>query len=217
MRRLLPALLVVLCGRAWAVTPPSSGCPPMTNANLFVSWSDTYESCSQLGGACSPGVPVTFEVRPFAYSFDCAPHTFTWDFGDGNVAFGRKVVHGFVTSGIHEVKVRVQRSDALVTLNERVEVGHPYLTPLELFADPHMVDFVPVPQTFRFTVFPAIDSEWEWNFGDGTAARGAETVRVHTFARPGKYIVRLRNVPTGRELTTIVTVNPSPRRRPSRR
>jgi PKD repeat protein len=59
------------------VTAPS--CPTMTASNVGAS-----SSCGFAGSPCAVGSNITFGVTQFGYSFGCAPHTLTWNFGDGS-------------------------------------------------------------------------------------------------------------------------------------
>ncbi|HSP14465.1 MAG TPA: PKD domain-containing protein [Thermoanaerobaculia bacterium] len=84
---------------------PPNPCGTLASNNLLISYTGN-QGCTT-PNACKNGEAITFKVDPYLYSFTCAPHQFTWNFGDGSSASGSQVTHSFSTAGSHNVTVTV--------------------------------------------------------------------------------------------------------------
>ncbi len=107
-------------------TPPTpTGCPTMVaNANVFFTYRNASNTCTQTGGSCAPGEAITFTATGFNYDFGCASHTFTWSFGDNGTASGQSVSHSFA-SGTYSVRLTISNPSQPggVTVTQSVSVG----------------------------------------------------------------------------------------------
>jgi PKD repeat protein len=96
--------------RRHSASPPvTNPCLLMTSDNVYVAYTNTSDSCSSGGAAACPvGDPLTFQAFAYLYSFDCAAHTFSWDFGDNTTAVGRSVVHAYAAPGVYAVRATIR-------------------------------------------------------------------------------------------------------------
>src|SRR5207302_9801092 len=108
------------------------GCqPPMTaGANVFIVYSNASSSCSNTGGVCAPNEPISFLAGSFNYDFNCAAHTFSWTYGDGNTGSGKSVSHTYASPGPYTVSLTIANGGQSVTMSSTVNVdvgngGHP--------------------------------------------------------------------------------------------
>ncbi len=115
---------------------------------------------------------------------------YTWQFGDGSIAYGRNVSHRYTAPGVYRVILTVidnLNSTSTCYKEIRIENRKPS-------AD---FEFYPEkPKTGEKITFKDLSSDmdgniisWHWDFGDGTAANGRNA--SHAYAKPGSYKVRL--------------------------
>jgi PKD repeat protein len=143
-----------------------------------------------------PGETVTFTAAPSTDPLGDGL-TYTWRFGDGGSAQGRSVEHTYADPGNYTVELTVAddrgRTD---TVTQTVLVGTPNRAPTARLAvtdaagDP--VDEAEIGSTVRFSAEGSTDPDgddlaYEWAFGDGAGATGAEA--AHTYAEPGLHTV----------------------------
>ncbi|KAA0003832.1 MAG: PKD domain-containing protein, partial [Thermoplasmata archaeon] len=117
---------------------------------------------------------------------------YTWDFGDGNIAYGYKTTHVYTISGNHTITLLMKKSDG-----DFITVSH-YLNMLD--GEPN-VDFywspeTPTTQEIVYFFDNSTDPDgyediynWTWVFGDGSVAYGKNV--THRFADDGTYDVTL--------------------------
>ncbi|HUR69853.1 MAG TPA: PKD domain-containing protein, partial [Candidatus Thermoplasmatota archaeon] len=137
------------------------------------------------------------------------PLDLSWDFADGTHARGPTASHAFAQAGEYSVKLRVVNTAGLWDEDSvlvRIVATDRAPTVALRVADASGV------ATLRGTMgapltFEAITSDAEgsiatvdWDFGDGSTARGASA--THAFAAPGAYDVRVRVVDGAGQVAT---------------
>ncbi len=199
MKTLLAALLVFAGGVARAGS--FGACGPMTPSNVFFVFHGASTSCSPLSSPCNAGEMIEFHVSTNGYNFDCAPHTFQWDFGDGTTATTRETVHAYSFPGVYFVSVTITAPSSQVGLTRELTVASIDPPPPPLTATRIS------PRGFRFTLSPALPvGEWTWDFGDGTIEHGPEPERTHVYPRGGTFTVRVTSNVHPASYTITVTV-----------
>ncbi len=134
--------------------------------------------------AGNEGDTFTFQVAAADPGGD--PLTFAWDFGDGSTESGASVSHVFADDGAYDVIVTVSDDDgASTTAGLQVLVAN--VSPL--------IQGISAPQsagegdevTFVASATDPGDDTitFQWDFGDGTTAEGAQV--THTYADDGDY------------------------------
>jgi PKD repeat protein len=194
-----------------ADTPPPVGCPTMTANNIAVAFNGTASNCSSGSPQqCNNGESIQFDATSFAgYDFNCSPHQFAWNFGDGGTATGKSPVHAFTTSGPHLVTVTISNStqsnfSRQTTVNTGA-AGCGTITNLSLFIDYHNPTNTCGPLTtaqctagepISFTIgqFGNYDMNcaphtFDWDFGDGSPHGSGKDV-VHQYALAGTYMAK---------------------------
>jgi PKD repeat protein len=115
---------------------------------------------------------------------------YEWNFGDGTTATGAKVVHTYTQVGSFTISLTVTNSSGLTaTATHAIQIEAQPLTAV-ITAPSTAVANQPI--TLRATGSSAGVGQitgYDWNFGDGTTAKG-EAV-VHTFTQAGSYNVTL--------------------------
>lgn len=161
-----------------------------------------------------PASPSTFQSVLFdASSSTFSPTnpivTYRWDFGDGDVAFGRQVSKSFETSGRHAIRLTVfDAAGRSQSLTQEITVN-PLPGPAAQF------DFSPddptVGETVRFNGARSTASagativSYVWDFGNGQTATGQSAST--TYSAPRTYVVLLTVTDSfGRTNTTQQTV-----------
>ena len=90
------------------VAGSGSSCPTMTTSNVYFGFNGPTSGCTTSSGDCSTTEDVQFTVFGLGYNFDCATHTYTWNFGDGTAsATGKQLTHKFASAGSFNVAVTV--------------------------------------------------------------------------------------------------------------
>ncbi|UEM25191.1 PKD domain-containing protein (plasmid) [Skermanella mucosa] len=121
--------------------------------------------------------------------FDGVVNRFTWDFGDGNTGGGESPVHVFRRPGSYRVLLTIEgdrggQCDNTDTDELAVQVA---AAPVASIDAPARIP-VGAPAAFRAGTEGGI-AAYRWDFGDGTAAEGAEV--EHVYAQPGPYVATL--------------------------
>jgi PKD repeat protein len=148
-----------------------------------------------------PEADVELLANCFSVAFDASrstdpdgePLSYLWDFGDGESASGRAVVHGYDGPGAYRATLRVSDASGQVGAGARrdfeVFVKRP---PLAVAGDDLMV----APgETVTFDGTRSLDGErpiarYLWDFYDGGQGEGPNA--SHSFEHPGRYLVTLR-------------------------
>ena len=148
-----------------------------------------------------PEADVELLANCFSVAFDASRSTdadgerlsFLWEFGDGERASGRAVVHAYDGPGTYLATLRVS--------DDSGQVGAGATRDFEVFVKrpPTAVageDLVVAPgETVAFDGSRSLEGErpitrYLWNFYDGGLGEGSNA--SHAFERPGRYIVTLR-------------------------
>ena len=134
MRRVAVVLLFMVSS-AWAVDADAQGrrravqqpkgCPAMTaGANVFFTFIGTLSGCTAASEwVCFPGEVMLFNASSFGYRFNCSPHTFRWNFGDGTVDSGASVSKVFVAHGLYNVSLTITNERQSVVVTQPLPVG----------------------------------------------------------------------------------------------
>ncbi len=144
--------------------------------------------------------------------------SYSWDFGDGQTASGKKVTHVYKTGGNYISKLTVDDGRGL-DCSASQEVASVILNkqPVAVAGE----DKIACPGTgVVFDGSGSSDADgdsltYSWDFGDGASAQGAQV--EHSFEKPGKYRVALSvddNMQTSCSSATAslnVTVNTPPK------
>lgn len=127
---------VVTLTNSGSVTAPS--CPLMTVSNVGVAYNgtNTFSQCYS-GNTCQPNEPIQFNVTGFNYVFSCAPHTFTWNFGDtassSNTATSNNPApsanHTYASAGTYIVTLDINNGGQTLRTTGSVSVGSSIPTP----------------------------------------------------------------------------------------
>jgi large repetitive protein len=143
------------------------------------------------GHAAAPGKSILFDAT-HSTDPDGQIVEFEWQFGDGTPTVrGRKVRHSFARSGVYTVRLTVRDDSGVAncvagtSMNLRVNAR-----PIARMGEDRFV----CSTTQQFTAKDSRDPDgdrlsFRWTFGKGKTAEGPTV--VHTFARPGRHIVRL--------------------------
>jgi len=104
-------------------------CGPMeADVNVYVSYFG--DGCGPFSGNCSAKTDVAFGVTSRGYVFECAPHTYAWDFGDGTHSTDKAPTHRYTADGTYHVTVHLSNGSAAVDLTSTVKVvGAPPVAP----------------------------------------------------------------------------------------
>ena len=89
--------------------PPCSLAPALQTANFAIHYLGTISGCSQSGGACLPGEPITFQAVSI---FDCGSTGcflgYSWDFTDGTpIAGGVTLTHLLPSAATYDVHLTI--------------------------------------------------------------------------------------------------------------
>lgn len=118
---------------------------------------------------------------------------YDWDFGDGKSERGLEVQHAYAKPGTYWAVLTVTDnadvSNSSTTDSVRVTINAPPQPHLDI-----QPDIAHVGETLTFDASRSTDADgeiqnFEWSFGDGRTATGAEV--THQYAQPGLYTVSL--------------------------
>lgn len=132
---------------------------------------------------------------------------YSWDLGDGAVAYGRMVSHTYPAVGVYTATVTVSNSVNLVTATATLAIlDAPIDGPVQVTASAVTVE-VGTACTFRARVGGGTGVTYTWDFDDGHTGEG-ESVE-HTYAEAGEYAVTVTaangvSEMTATEMVTVV-------------
>ncbi|HUP49876.1 MAG TPA: PKD domain-containing protein [Thermoanaerobaculia bacterium] len=172
--------------------PAPGGCLQMSDGNVFIAYRDAFNSCNQNdpNSVCQAGQPIDFNAAAFNYNFDCASHSFTWDFGSGGTKTGQNVQHTFFSAGLYPVKLTVNNGTQTFTpaAPTIVRVGAlPITGTLSVSIEKELI----LGLIYKFT--PKIDPpeaassihSYVWNFGDSKSlTMYAPDSVLHEYSEP---------------------------------
>jgi PKD repeat protein len=129
----------------------------------------------------TPETPIVLQPITFAGMAMWAsdPLTYTWDFGDGTIRYGRVVTHAFPFRGntfSYPVSLTVTTENERIATQHWVPVSGAELNFSYDPSRPYAGDTV----TFTGTISPSISPlTYTWNFGDGTGIHAGNPI-IHT-------------------------------------
>ena len=91
---------------AHITTIPS--CPTMTTGSVFISMTGPVSGCSSTAPNCQSGESLSFQTSFYQYNFNCATHTYSWDFGDGGSSTNQNATHPYSAAGTYTVILTVK-------------------------------------------------------------------------------------------------------------
>ncbi len=114
--------------------------------------------------------------------------TYTWDFGDGQTAVGKKASHKYTRGGVYKVQLEVSdntKTDCSI-VSETILVDVNSSPAADISAE----DIACVGESMKFNGAKSTDPDddrlsYTWDFGDGTTASGANA--KHVYAKGGLY------------------------------
>jgi len=135
--------------------------------------------------------------------------SYLWSFGDGEVAYGRRVTHTYATLGDYEVVLEVSANGKRNVASQTISIAG--ITPVPQFSVANPDDLsASLGVQFINETEDAISFLWE--FGDTNGSTSTEENPVFVYNQPGDYEVTLTATGTGGSESTsqTITVNPNP-------
>ena len=116
---------------------------------------------------------------------------YTWNFGDGNVSYGRNTSHKYTDNGMYNVTLTIADNDgATNSTSKAIYVSN--ILPAAVFnympLNPTDMDMI----TFNASNSSDLDGNivnYTWDFGDGSAGYGC--IAFHRYLSDGNYTVKL--------------------------
>ncbi|MBK8432923.1 MAG: PKD domain-containing protein [Chloroflexi bacterium] len=139
--------------------------------------------------------------------------TYTWAFGDGNMAEGATVTHTYAATGTYTAWVTAANPISNSAISTTVVVTAPPVTPISgLTAVNDSPTQLCHPTQFTATIAAGQHVTYTWAFGDGNVAEGATV--AHTYTATGIYTawVTAANPISNSAISTTVGGNGSTRR-----
>jgi PKD repeat protein len=158
--------------------PPTqpSGCGQMSAGyNVDFNYQNATGSCTSVGGTCVAGDTISFSsFAGFGYSFACATHSYSWDFGDGQTGSGASATNKYTIAGTYHVALTINNGSQSVTVRHDITIaqgsGATGVT-FTFTVTPYVISGATIPNAYVFTAssnpagaIPA--SSWTWDFGD---------------------------------------------------
>jgi PKD repeat protein len=186
------------------------------NIDVFIVYS-AASGCSEspLSPPCQLNETIQFRAATVSYNLACAPHTYSWDFGDGTPQVtGQNVTHAFTSGTTHSVTCAVTDTSSAAnnhTLSQNVttqtithidncapgmnsnNVSMAYATNSGSCSNAASGSACGVGETISFSAagfpynFGCGQHSFTWNFGDNTTGSGQIT--THAYAAKGTYTV----------------------------
>ena len=163
------------------------------------------------------GEPLVFDASASADP-DGVIRSHRWDFGDGTQGEGVRVRHRYSEPGLYSATLTVTDDSGLANASQRDRLSvRVNAAPVPVIAaSPE----VPCPgEEVRLDASESLDPDgtltrWVWDFGDEAQSEGVRT--AHSFAKPGRYRLRLElsddsgssNARVGRERELSVNAEP---------
>ncbi len=146
----------------------------------------------------SPFIPteldnVTFDASA-SYDSDGSIVNYTWDFGDGNIGYGKIVTHRYALDGNYTVRLTVYDNDGAWDIMERgIFVAN--IPPVANFSFSPLQPIVGQIIQFNDSSYDP-DGDiyiWRWDFGDGTILEGGTKYQnpTHAYTKDGVFNVTL--------------------------
>ena len=160
--------------QAWVLNVIPAVPLPKASATANVS-SGTAPLAVAFSGVASAGTP---------------PYSTSWDFGDGSpTAAGTTATHVYILGGDYQAQFRVTDAKGMAAASSVtviVNSSAPLLASVQATPDNAVAPFPSVLSVEAHGGAPPYS--YNWSFGDGTSATGANLTR-HTYSAPGIYAV----------------------------
>ena len=204
--------------------PLPGNCPTMVaDSNVYITWIGPTSGCTTGNGECKPAENIAFAAGSYQYSYSCAPHTYLWNFGDGQTSTEQNPRHTYATPSTYNVTLTISNNGQTLTMQKPLKMSGgnncPTMVPganvYMLLAgastncntigsscnEGEAIQFSASSYQYNYSCSP---HTYHWSFGDGQSADGASV--AHSYATPGKYTVSLRITNSAQEVTQKQTV-----------
>jgi PKD repeat protein len=158
--------------------------------------------------SATSGTPPIFIFFDATVTSGDGPISFTWDFGDGNVATGATAGNTFIANGCYPVQVEARNAGGVDRETIEIHLGQESI-------DPPVAVFSATPETGRApllvvfdasaTTGPNIETVFTWDFGDGATGEGL--LIQHTYTEIGSYTATLYASNAGGVDSTTTTID----------
>lgn len=130
--------------------------------------------------------------------------TFNWDFGDSTNGSGAIVSHQYTAPGFYTAQVTATNAVSQSTTTTTVQIDE-IITPIGgLTADNDGPTILGTVTQLSVTIISGNNVTYEWDFGDGTNANGANV--SHQYASPGTYMAEVTASNSINQATVTTTV-----------
>jgi len=103
--------------------PPIGNCPTMTaGSNVFMGYVGSQSGCTAGSGDCKAAENINFTASSFGYNYDCAAHSFLWNFGDGGTSTDKNPTHAYAAGGDYTVSLKITNPSQNVTHTRTIKV-----------------------------------------------------------------------------------------------
>ena len=169
----------------------------MTPGNVLMGYASPYNGLCSPTMSCDIASDIDFIAVGNGYDFNCAPHTFIWNFHDHTPdQTGPAVRHSYPSFYSGDVTLTITNPQQTLVLSEPINVqipgaGWDRWTALWVTTYDNVV--------YCEINWGANQSPFELDFGDGTIVTGTRTtnppVVFHVYAKPGVYKILVKNGP----------------------
>jgi PKD repeat protein len=213
---------------AVTVGQPPPPCQIMVpGTNVFAAFSAASGCTSANTKPCRVAETINFGAGASGYDYNCATHSFQWDFGDGKTATTSSinVQHSYAAVGTYNVALTISNGTQSVSTTGSVRVAAtkdcPALSASSFFiaynGPKSQCTYVgdttcSNAEDVGFNAAAALGFDascgtltYQWDFGDGSAALSGASV-THKFAAAGKYDVKVAVSDGTTSVTYVATV-----------
>ncbi len=116
-------------------------------------------------------------------------NNYTWEFGDGTIAYGRETTHHYASNGIYEVNLTIKNDDGIIFESQMINTADSPPEANFYFSPEYPYT---LQQVFFWDNSTDVDGyiiNWTWHFGDGNISYGPFV--NHTYLKAGNYTVQL--------------------------
>jgi gliding motility-associated-like protein len=167
----------------------ASGCKSVQSSKLVTIAANPVVDFA-IGTACLPNAAIQFTDRT-TVAGNATSFTYQWSFGDGGVSSQKDPQHTYMAAGPFNAKLVVTAASGCIDSASK-PVTTIYQQPSAQFAAPAEVCLgSDLTFTDQSTAAPNSITEWQWDFGDGSAVVTQQNP-TYRFARAGNYSVTLR-------------------------
>ncbi len=144
---------------------------------------------------------ITFNASS-SYDIDGFITNYTWDFGDGSIAYGKIVQHSYSKDGIYNVTLTIYDDDGSIAtitkkVNVRAIIANFTWTPLDAVSK-EQIQFIDLSQGA---------TQWQWNFGDGSYAYEENPIHIYVIGNYYNVTLTIFNGSINTSISKLVKVN----------